>query len=255
MTLDFAVSLWNYTHYAHPPRLDQIVDSIKKQDLGLEIWATYGEYDDLFTPDNLKWLKPLVKDLKISLHTKTRQNEFDLHKKQIDAAAELGAKILVIHPDDLFLPDSKKLNEELAFQAVNYAKKAQVQLTLENGQFPFIMQCLNIVNDLDFCLDLGHVYLVPETLDDFLEAFIHRITHLHLHDILNNIESHLLGVNGIYLDHYEPGTGGIPKEIWQKLFAKLKDHHFSGTAVFEIHPRDPLQMAVLGKDWITKNYS
>jgi sugar phosphate isomerase/epimerase len=250
MRINYAISLWNYTHTSNPLPLPMVFQAVRKQGFGIELWATYPDTPDLFAPEQRKQIKPLLDGINISLHSKTNQKDLDSHKMQIDAAADYGARILVLHADDLTFPGTKDLNEELANRAVSYAQQSGVQLALENGQLGFLTNALNKIPGLYCCLDFGHVYLVPETINDFLPKIIHRTAHLHFHDILNEREKHLLGVNGIYLDHYTPGSGGIPAGDWRKLFTALDGVAFQGTAVFEVHPRDPLQTAVIGESFL-----
>ena len=74
-----------------------------------------------------------------------------------------------------------------------------------------------------------------------------NIIHLHFQEILSDPELELLGKENIILDHYTPGTGGIPLEDWVLLKSTLDQIDFQGMAVFEIQPRNPLQTALLGK--------
>jgi sugar phosphate isomerase/epimerase len=170
-----------------------------------------------------------------------------LHHKQIDAAHALGAQVLVLHSDDLYLPGTKTLDVDLAQQAATYARQAGVCLALENGQLPFLQNAIQQVEDLFICLDVGHVYLTTETMASFLAAFKTRLIHLHLQDILSIPE---VGLPQTGKDHYIPGTGGIPMQDWQLFIATLNEINFSGSAVFEIRPRLPQQTALLGKTFI-----
>ena len=91
------------------------------------------------------------------------------------------------------------------------------------------------------------MYLTNNPLEEFLNALKNEIVHLHIQEILSPFETELLKEEGIIIDHYTPGTGGIPGRDWQLLFDTLEEVNYAGLAVFEIQPRNPLQTALLGK--------
>jgi sugar phosphate isomerase/epimerase len=169
---------------------------------------------------------------------------FEEQRAQIETASDLGAGVLVVHSDEFFVGDSRHLDVALCRDVVAYAGEHGVCIALENGQLPFLEEALAAVEDLRFCLDVGHVYLTDGTMQAFLAALAGRIVHLHLQDILTPAEA---GLPGAGLDHYTPGTGGIPLEDWRLLAAYLQEIDFDGTAVFEIRPRNPYQTAILGR--------
>jgi sugar phosphate isomerase/epimerase len=246
MHIDYSISLWNYTHYASAPSLERILDLVRSQGYGIELWGAWRDEPDLFDPVGIRRLKPALEGMRVSLHTAGAPT-LELHRKQIDAARQLGAEVVVLHSDDLYLPGSKNLDVDLANQAVAYAQQAGVRLALENGQLPFIKNTFQQVDGLYFCLDVGHVYLTTETMASFLAAFKSRLIHIHLQDILSEPER---GLPKTMKDHYIPGTGGIPMPDWQLFSETLREIDFTGTAVFEIQPRQPLQTALLGKSFV-----
>lgn len=186
----------------------------------------------------------------VSLHSEIGVNERDFHLNQIDAAAAFGAQILVVHADNLYYPASRTLNFDLANELVEYAASCEVTICLENGQLPILTAAVKEISGLKICLDTGHVYLVREGMDDFMKNLDNYIEHLHLQDILSDSEQRLVGTQGIILDHYTPGTGGIPREDWSLLFNTLEENQYQGLAVFEIQPRSPLLTALLGGEFI-----
>jgi sugar phosphate isomerase/epimerase len=246
MHIDYSISLWNFTHYAISPGLEQIVDLVRSQGYGIELWGAWRDEPDLYAPAGIRRLKACLEGLRVSLHTAGAAT-LDLHHKQIDAAHELGASILVLHSDNLYLPASKSLDIDLAQKVVAYAQQAGVRLALENGQLPFLQNAFQQVEGLFFCLDVGHVYLTTESMASFLSAFKSRLIHLHLQDILSTPET---GLPGVGKDHYIPGTGGIPLQDWQLFVDTLDEINYSGSAVFEIQPRQPQQTAFLGMKFI-----
>ncbi len=248
MDIEYSVSLWNYFHYADVPSLERVITLLREQDYGVELWGSWREEKDLFDEVGRKRLKDILQGMKVSLHT-AGANTFDLHKKQIDAAVDLGAEVVVLHPVDLTSKDSSNLDVHLALQTVKHAAKHGVEIALENGELPFLVNAIEEVEGLGICLDVGHIYFTSNSLDEFLHALKERIIHLHIQDILPEDE---LALPGTGKDHYIPGTGGIPDSDWQLLTATLKEIDFQGIAVLEIQPRNPLQTALLGMNFMQK---
>ncbi|MBI9047109.1 MAG: sugar phosphate isomerase/epimerase [Anaerolineaceae bacterium] len=247
MDLQFAFSLWNFNHLNRQFQLADVADFASALNFGVELWPSFSDIDDLFTPQTRADYLDLFKEIPTSLHTRTNQNQLSLHQAQIDAARDYGARVVVLHSDDFYQENSRKINAELIAQACDYAEKAGIQLALENGQFVTIQEMLACDQRLKFCLDLGHVFLVPETLEQFLNAFQDRLIHVHIHDFNPKIPELIPPYSdGLLPDHHIPGFGTIPSEIWQTLFASLEENNFSGSIVLEICPANPFQAILLG---------
>ncbi len=249
MRIKYSVSLWNYSHYAHVPSLEGIITLLREQYYGIELWGSWREEKkDLFDEVGRKRLKHVLQGVTVSLHT-AGASTFDLHKKQIDAAVDLGAEVIVVHPSDFISKDNSDLDVQLASKVVAYASEHGVRLALENGQLPFLANAVEKVEGLGICLDVGHVYLTPDPMSKFLDALKERIIHLHIQDVLPEAEA---GLPCTGKDHYIPGTGGISDKDWVLLATTLKEINFQGIAVFEIQPRNPLQTAFLGRTFMQK---
>ena len=248
MNMKLSISLWNYSHFTNLLSLEDIAEFCRNRNCGLEIWPSYGEWTDLFDAQIIKKVKPIFEGVELSVHTRTGQNTLDLHKAQIEATVQYGADILVLHPDDLYFPGTRDANLELANQALEFARSAGVRLALENGQFGFLSEIYHKIEEMLFCLDFGHVYLVPESLQQFLNLFKHRIIHLHIHDSLYPYGSIKSKPAWMFIDHHIPGTGIIPEEDWQLLFAVMNEVNYQGSAVLELRPYHPKQAISLGMD-------
>jgi sugar phosphate isomerase/epimerase len=243
MKLQYAISLWNYSHYPGTGTLEQELGTIRELGYGVELWAQWQNGPSLYEKAERARLKAALGGMPVSLHSAIVRS-FDEQQAQIDAAHDLGAGVLVVHSDEFYAGDSRELDVTLCRDVVAYAGERGVCIALENGQLPFLEQALAVVEDLRICLDVGHVYLTGDTMPAFLAELKGRIVHLHLQDILTPAE---LGLPGAGMDHYTPGTGGIPLEDWHLLAATLDEIDFDGTAVFEIRPRNPYQTASLGR--------
>ena len=240
MHIEYAISLWNYFHYANLQSLERELALIRDQGYGVEVWGWWQAEKDLFDEVGRARLRAALREMTVTLHTALVET-FEQHKKQVDAAVDLGAKVLVLHPSDMARDDGGP-DIPLARDVMAYAAGHGVRLALENGPLPFLVQAIEAVDGLEICLDVGHVYQTPDPMSRFLDALRDRLIHLHLQDTLSEPEKGLPRTGG---DHYIPGTGGIPEADWRLLVDTLQAIDFDGIAVFEIRPRNPLQTALL----------
>ncbi len=250
INLTYAISLWNYIHYQDVPDLKDILAGLRRHGYGVELWNSRIVELDLFDPEVRRNLVSWLEGMPVSLHTDIGLKSRDFHTRQIDAAHDLGASVLVLHSDNLYRDGTKELDIDLAKYVVDHAASRGVRLALENGQLPFLVDAIERVPGLNICLDVGHVYLTIDPMESFMEALKEKIIHLHIQEILSEPERPLLHEEGIITDHYTPGTGGIPAADWDLLFEALEKVNFAGMAVFEIQPRKPLQTAALGRRFV-----
>ena len=243
MRIQYAISLWNFRHYARVGSLEQELDQIRTLGYGVELWGKWRNIEDLYGESQRARLKAALGDMPLSLHTGFAYS-FSEYKAQVDAAHDLGAHIVVAHSDEFYTDDSGALDVGLCRDVVAYAAERGVCIALENGQLPFLERAIAAVEGLRICLDVGHVYLTDVPMGDFLAALKSHLVHLHLQDVLPPVEADLPHAGA---DHYILGTGGIPGEDWELLTATLQEMDFEGTVVFEIQPRNPYQTAHLGR--------
>jgi len=249
MRIRYSISLWNFTHYTHIPNLERIVPLVREQGYGIELWGRSQDEEDLYDEIGRRRIKGLVEGMTLSLHTRSVAG-FEGHKKQIDAAADWGAEVVVLHPPGIGLAqDKRQLDVELACKVVQYAEQCGVKLALENGSLGFLVNALEKVDGLGFCLDTGHVYNQGDDMADYLSGLKDRLIHLHLQDVLQQAEN---GLPMTGQDHYTPGTGGIRAEDWRLIAETLREIDFDGIAVFEIRPRTVFQTARLGEEFFRK---
>lgn len=246
--IKYSISLWNYLHYPDAPDIETVIKLLSEQGYGIELWQSWGNGKNLLDQAERNKLKPLLQNMEISYHS-AGVDTFDLHKKQIELAADVGAKVLVLHTSELLSKNSSTLDVQLAHQVVNYAQEYGITVALENGELAFLVDAVEKVQRLDICFDIGHVYLTQDPVNKFLDNLKDRITHLHIHDVFpeNEVTAH----NG-FKQHYTPGTAKIPDADWQLLAKTLKEIDFNGMAVFEIAPQDPLLTAFKAKTFMQK---
>jgi sugar phosphate isomerase/epimerase len=247
MQIEYSVSIWNHTHHAAVGSLEEEIALIREHGFGVELWGSWRHEDDLYSEENRDRLRPVLGGMTVSLHSAFGRS-WDRHKRQIDAAADWGGRVIVLHSSDLVAESGSELDVGLAREVVACAAERQVRIALENGQLPFLVNAIEKVEGLGICLDVGHVYLTPDPMSAFLDAIQERLIHLHLHDMLPPA----LVPPGATPDHYALGAGGIPEEDWGLLIKTLRRIDFEGIGVFEIRPRSPLQTALLGSAFMQR---
>lgn len=137
-------------------------------------------------------LDPLVRDVTLARYRQT-----------LDAAALLGAHLVVFHPgydrwryagqSRLWIDQSLKFWPPL----LQHAEQVQIRMSLENifEEDPQSLATLVAEIDSDWlghCFDTGHWNLFGQkALPDWLTALGPRLFHLHLHDNLGDRDAHL----------------------------------------------------------------
>lgn len=151
------------------------------------------------------------------------------------AAAELGARYLVIHPgpERSPIPGEERLRRmETAADSLNTlarrCRELGTALVLENmlphlffGTAKDILWILGAisVSDVGICLDTGHAYLSGD-----LGTVVHKLSgHLWMVHASDN--------NGSRDDHLPPGEGAID---WSAVIAQLSRLRFDGGVILEI---------------------
>ena len=244
MNITYSISQWNYFHYSSQASLERVIEAVRRQGYGFELWGSWGDETDLYDELGRKRLAGPLAGMAVSMHTRGGgARNFDNHVKQIDTAAHLGAKVVVLHPDDFAADPLNGPDADIIGRVVEYAQRKGVKLALENGPFEFLSAAFDICPALGFCLDVGHVYFHRQSMREHLEAFKGRLVHLHIQDIVAPEEA---VIPSVFSDHYVPGTGGIPADDWRLVAETLREINYSGIAVFEIKPRNPLQTAFHG---------
>jgi sugar phosphate isomerase/epimerase len=153
------------------------------------------------------------------------------------ALAELGGRVLVIHPGGEIGPDAGRVMERLDRSADSLAELqahcTRLGLTLaiedmlphllagETGDLLWLARRLPAAH-AGFCLDTGHAFLARELIQR-VELFGPRLVLLHLNDN-----------HGAYDDHLPPGEGAID---WPAVIAGLRQAAYAGVLMLEVAGR------------------
>jgi sugar phosphate isomerase/epimerase len=253
MRIDYAVSLWNYVWYSRVPSLERAVAMIRREGFGAEFHIHWQEEQNLYDEIGRERLKPLVEGMNVSLHASGNMTNEPQRVEIVDTAARIGAKAVVVHPNALGGWKPEELDGPMIHDYVDYAGEKGVTIALENGGLAVLVAALEIEPRLGICLDVGHVYLdAKPDLGAYLDALKSNLMHLHVQEVCKDIER---DAPGAIPDHYTPGTGCIPREDWELLGRILREIDFEGMAVYEIHPRDPIQTARLATEFLKRPFS
>ncbi len=133
-----------------------------------------------------------------SLHERERRHAVDVHRRHVEAAAEIGARCYAVHPDVRERVGSRdprviaalgRTIEDLAALQQEYG----VRIVLENmpgaGHSHFVAPGDLDLGELGFLLDAGHA-AISGVLHDFLFAADLDLAHVHLHDNRGPADAH-----------------------------------------------------------------
>ncbi len=176
----------------------------------------------------------------------------EFYKRYYSFAAELGAKLVVLHGDKRFaetggIPDEEYF--ERFYKLAQAGRKMSVTLAQENvnlfrSQNPeFIAKMKKYLhNDVDFVFDIKQAVRAGFTPYDMCNAMGNRIIHLHIND--NNANN----------DCMLPGDGTMD---YKKLLSKVKEQGFNGTAVIEVYRKnfETLDELIQSYKYMNSNFS
>ena len=117
MNVTYAISLWNFSHYAGPGDLESELAAVRAQGYGIEMWPHWPGEPDLYSPAMRGRLVKALAGVPVSLHS-ALVHGFAAQAAQVDAAAELGANVLVTHSDEFFQEGTRRLDAPLCRDVV-----------------------------------------------------------------------------------------------------------------------------------------
>lgn len=167
----------------------------------------------------------------------------ELQLRSMEMAARLGASKGILHPTsfpfevalegidnfmrqlgkslDVLLPAAAKLNFTIALE--NNLPKGGGRFGSAPEHFERFVKEFDHPN-LGFCLDVGHANIAvgPAAVDEYFDVMGRRLVAFHLQDNAGDRDSHLA-----------PGRGLCD---WRKIFRRIAELKFSGTACIEAPP-------------------
>lgn len=173
-------------------------------------------------------------------------------KNNIGKAAELGAKIVTVHPAlepyGLKIEKRKELEIEAYKTIAEYAVSKGILVGLENEAqtcfwFPDRACKFNLIKEVvkkvgmdnfRYTLDIGHANVSGEDYFSAIKALGDKIVHIHAHDNLGRVEENLKKFNRPD-PHLIPGKGLID---WKKVIDVLKEINYQGYFELECEVKD-----------------
>ncbi|MDQ3777709.1 MAG: sugar phosphate isomerase/epimerase [Actinomycetota bacterium] len=181
-----------------------------------------------------------------------RERAHEILRRCFDVFAELGVRLVNVHPDPMprvYPPDEVLARNAQAIAALTDAATATgVQLMVENmgGSFGTVAELRPLFDAAPaarFHLDVGHAHMVrrpgdPNRTRELLDAFGDRLAHVHVHDNLGLEDLHL-----------PLGAGTVD---WREIARLLRDRGYDGAVTLEIFARERRHVqtsADLWREW------
>ena len=205
------------------------------EQVGMPIYQTHGD-----TMSNIQW---------DDMAYPRREMHFECVHRSVEAAAMLGATVLVIHPYNLAHAPmySKEANREacLGYLApfIEHAKRLGIKIAVENmvdfsrnrrrycgGDIYELIDLVDTINDPDvgICFDTGHANISGMTAGEGLRAVGKRLLATHINDNFS-----LVGAD----THSLPYLGDVN---WTDVMHALREIDYHGDFAYEIkHTRTP----------------
>jgi len=185
--------------------------------------------------DKLLFLRKIIPILSVHLpDINFTEEEVEKSKNFIEILSDQGTHLFVIH---LFSPNLRtKDNFELKIKKLNevadFARSKDSILALENTEEDLmtLKKVFDEIPKIDFCLDIGHAYLLGEEQHciSLIENFGALLKHIHMHDNVG-------GYSAKSDLHLPIGDGNINFTL---IFEKLKGANYSGNITLELHNVD-----------------
>lgn len=168
-----------------------------------------------------------------------RLHVVEAHRSVLRGGAELGARVMVMHPGREYqserpLSGIVAVCVEVVGEVTELAAELGMEVALENvlpahaiHDHAVIRQIVDTVGHpaLGICLDTGHANVV-DSVHEAVEVFAGRINHVHLHDNDGQADSHLL-----------PPFGSID---WARFYSELSGTGYAGPLTLECHPPEDM---------------
>lgn len=212
--------------------------------------SSYPAHLDCESPEAIRRARSRLQELSLEVHSMhapfghidITSHDLDARRHGVEAvlssaraAADLGARYLVLHPGPErggFGPAERAARYDRAVASIDRicdeTLRLGLELVLENmlphlfaGRARDLLWLAGALRDLDvgFCLDTGHAFLAGE-LDTMPHRLGRRVRMSHVHDN-----------HGLHDDHRAPGDGKID---WGRYVASLAEIGFEGVCVLEL---------------------
>lgn len=195
-----------------------------------------------------------------SENPETREKAFEIMKKGIELAVDLGIRTIQLAGYDVYYEEANERTRELFIDGMKksceWARKANVMLAMEIMDHPFmssITKYLGYAEMMDSPFfkvypDLGNLSAWPENnVEQELEKGINDIVAIHLKDTL--------AVTADFPGKFKEVPFGEGCVDFPKLFKKLKELKYTGPFLIEMwteKSEDPILEVKKAKEWMLK---
>jgi len=209
--------------------VDAIVKFALKQKFRIIEISGFLDNISEFLPSLVDEIKKKIEPFEeVSFHLPIKFRPIEETKVSISAVKELGARVIVYHPD--FMSSPFKTEEERKkniLELISFCKKHGLMLCLEN--LPLEINTFHRPEDFDFyikkgaffTLDTGHAVICDVDPVSFLDRFGDKVKDIHLQS----------GFRGRKDEHYAIGDGEFD---YMKFFKKLKEMEYAGILILEL---------------------
>lgn len=195
-----------------------------------------------------------------SYYGEVRELAFKHVKRAIDTCSSLGGEIVVMHPGRCPTPQLGKLLSaaksrfiKFTSECLEYSKKREVKLTLENFSmsnehpYSYLRQMVPLARKLDglgITFDVGHAFIgkrrdkisnPEQEIAEEIRLVGKHLTHLHIHDN-----------HGEWDEHLPPGEGEMD---FGPIIKALKHIEYDERVIAELHnpnTRKPMEIGRTG---------
>lgn len=193
-----------------------------------------------------------------SENPETRKKAFEIMKKGIELAVDLGVRTIQLAGYDVYYEEENERTRELFIDGMKksceWARKANVMLSMEIMDHPFMssitkyMEYAEIIKSPFFKVypDLGNLSAWPENNPELeLEKGIYDITAIHLKDTL--------AVTDTFPGKFKEVPFGEGCVDFPKLFKKLKELNYNGPFLIEMwteKSENPILEVKKAREWM-----
>jgi sugar phosphate isomerase/epimerase len=192
------------------------------------------------------WYLPIA-----SAFPELRRTAHDLYRRGLDTFADVGVKLVNVHPDQRLplhsVEQLRKANAEAISELASEASRRNIRVMVENLDRRFadvddLRAILDAVPEVGFHLDVGHANLrlglgESNRTGALLEAFGPRLAHVHVSDNRGGAEDL----------HLPLGAGTID---FKAAIRALKRAGWDGTVTLEVFAREREHLRTSRRLWL-----
>jgi len=231
MRIKYSVSTMVYWWREHNLSFEQECEFLRSLGFGVELWPTMRANNDCrFVRRNWIRLKEATRGMSVSLHSRNDGPTIEEWKEQIECAKMLKAPI-VVDLEALCISDKLDIADwDFAEEVVKTADDSGVNLCVETGALPMLLEVGSKFDTIRYCFDTGFINIDSKnSFTQYVDELAAKITYLHLNDNYGRLD-----------DHEPPGlAGGISRQNWDYLFNGLSKYDNEIIATLEMFPAMP----------------